>query len=340
MNLHRPGPEGPPEAPLRLLLVGGSGFVGSVVAARLEEAGHDLTVCDDLSTGNAWAIPPGARFIPGDFSEPASLDRVMRGGYDAVLYLAESPPLEAAGAPVAYLRSNLGRLLNLLEAMLANGVRRLVHSSTAAVYGAPGASPVQESTAVRPGDPFGAWNAAVEQAIAFQTAARGLHAVSLRHFSVAGASGELGEWHHPETHLIPVVLRVAAGLCPAVQINGVDYPTPDGTAVRDYVHVDDVARAHLLALGASAEPGHALYNVGTGIGTSVREVISIARSVTGRTIPTVDAPRRPGDPDVLVASAVSVAEGLGWVAQRSIEEAIVDAWSWTRDRIGLRALPT
>jgi UDP-glucose 4-epimerase len=293
MNLHRPGRESPPEARLRLLLVGGSGFVGSVVAARLEEAGHDLTVCDDLSSGNAWAVPPGARFIPG----------------------------------------------NLLEAMLAHGVRRLVHSSTAAVYGAPGASPVSESTAVRPADPFGAWNAAVEQAIAFQTAARGLHAVSLRHFGVAGASGELGEWHHPETHLIPVALEVAAGLRPALRIHGVDYPTPDGTAVRDYVHVEDVARAHLLALDATVEPGHALYNVGTGIGTSVREVISIARSVTGRTIPTVDAPRRPGDPDVLVASAVKAADGLGWVARRSTEEAIVDAWSWTRDRIGLPTLP-
>ena len=323
----------PPTAPLRLLLTGGSGFVGSVVAARLEEAGHDLTLCDDVFAGNTWTVPSGARFLPVDLLQPASLGRVMAGGYDAVVHLSEPPTSEAAAHPVAYLRANLGRMLNLLDAMAAHDVRRLVHSSTAAVYGTPGAGPVPESAPVRPADPYGTWNVVVEQALALQAWARELGAVSLRLFNVAGVSGDLGEWRHPETHLIPLVLQVAAGLRSEVQIYGADFPTPDGTPVRDYVHVEDVARAHLLALDATARPGYAAYNVGTGIGTSVRQVLDITESLTGRRIPAVDASRRPGDPDMLVASTTKARSGLGWVARRSVTDAIADGWAWMQDRL-------
>jgi UDP-glucose 4-epimerase len=236
--------------------------------------------------------------------------------------------------PLGYLRANLTGSLNLLEAMRTHGVRRLVFSSSAAVYGAPFSVPVQESVPLRPTSPAGAWKLAVEQAIGFEATAGGLGAVSLRSFNVAGARGPLGEWHHPETHLIPLLLQVAAGVRPVVRVFGTDYDTRDGTALRDYVHVDDVARAHVLALEATVEPGHLVCNLGSGVGCSVREVIDLALAATGQRIPSVDAPRRLGDPAVLVASTERARRDLGWVATRSTTDAIVDAWEWMRARIG------
>lgn len=319
---------------MRLLVVGGAGYIGSVVAAHLVEAGHELTICDDLSTGNAWAVSPSARFVPAELSDRQSMDRVVADGYDAVLHLAG---LSLAGAsvrdPLRYLRSNLVGSLNLLEAMRAHGVRRLVYSSSAAVYGLAGYAPVEESAPLRPTSPYGAWKVAMEQAVGFEAAARSMGAVGLRCFSVAGARGALGEWHHPETHLVPLVLQVAAGVRPAVHLFGTDYATPDGTAVRDYVHVDDVARAHLLALDATGSPGHAIYNVGAGIGSSVREIVDLARVVTRRPIPVVEGPRRTGDTAWLVASPHRARDELGWTAVRPTVEVVADAWIWMRSRI-------
>lgn len=323
----------PPSTPLRVLLIGGSGFVGSVVAKKLEGEGHDLTLCDDVFVGDAWTVPSGSRFVPADLSEPASLGRVMAAGYDVVLHLSEAPSTETVHDPVAYLRSNLGRALNLLEAMAAHDVRRLVYASTAAVYGTAVSEPVSESAPLAPANPYGTWNTVVEQAIALQAKSKGLGAVVLRQFGVAGASGDIGEWHHPETHLIPLVLQVAAGLRPEVQIDGVDLPTVDGTPVRDYVHVEDVARAHLLALAATESPGYAAYNLGTGHGTSVRQVVELVRSLTGREVRTTSGVPRADAPAVLLASIEKARSGLGWVAQRSVAAAIADEWEWMSARL-------
>jgi UDP-glucose 4-epimerase len=319
-------------------LIGGSGFVGSVVAKRLDAEGHDLTLCDDVFVGNAWTVPSGSRFVPADLSEPASLARVMAAGYDAVLHLSEAPPVEFLLDPVAYLRSNLGRVLNLLEAMAAHDVRRLVYASTAAVYGGAVPEPVVESTPPAPTSPYGTWNAAVEQAIALQAQSGAVRAVVLRQFCVAGASGDIGEWHHPETHLIPLALQAAAGLRPEVQVNGVNLPTPDGTAVRDYVHVEDVASAHLKALAATGTSGYAAYNLGTGVGTSVAQVIDIVRSLTGRAISTSPGAPRPGGPAVLVASTEKARAGLGWLPRRSVVDAIADEWAWMQARLSRTAV--
>jgi UDP-glucose 4-epimerase len=238
---------------------------------------------------------------------------------------------ESVERPVHYFRTNVAGTLNLLDAMRAWDVRRLVFSSTAAVYGDPETVPIAEAAPTRPTNPYGASKLAVDQVIGYQSAAAGLSAVSLRYFNVAGASGAQGELHDPETHLIPSVLRVALGEQPSVSMFGTDYPTPDGTAIRDYLHVDDLARAHLLALDAAVTPGHQIYNLGNGAGFSVREVVDAARLVTGCQIPAVEAPRRPGDPAVLVASSDRIRAELAWVPERpDLEGMISDAWHWMR----------
>jgi UDP-glucose 4-epimerase len=219
--------------------------------------------------------------------------------------------------------------MNLLDAMRAAGVLRLVFSSTAACYGEPEEVPILESAPALPTNPYGASKLAVDTAIGYEAAASGLAAVSLRYFNVAGASGDYGELHDPETHLIPLVLRAAAGLRESVQIYGTDYPTPDGTAVRDYIHVEDLARAHLLALDAAAPGRHRIYNLGNGTGFSVREVVEVARKVTGKPIPAVEVGRRAGDPAVLVASSDLIKAELGWVPEKpDLDTIVADAWSW------------
>ena len=311
-------------------MTGGAGYIGSVVAAQLIDAGHQVTVVDNLSKGHEWAVPPGAEFEPVDLLDEPRLREVVSRGYDGALHFAALSLVgESVAEPVRYFRTNVGGTMNLLDAMQAGGVERLVFSSTAATYGEPKEVPITETAPTLPTNPYGASKLAVDAAIGFQCAARGLGATSLRYFNVAGASGPFGELHDPETHLIPLVLRAAAGLRDSIQIYGTDYPTPDGTAIRDYIHVEDLARAHLLALDVAEAGIHRVYNLGNGTGFSVREVIETARAVTGRPIPAVEGPRRAGDPAVLVASSDRIRAELGWVPEKpGLELMVGDAWEW------------
>ncbi|MEV4434024.1 UDP-glucose 4-epimerase GalE [Streptomyces sp. NPDC049585] len=313
------------------LVTGGAGYVGSVVAAHLLRAGHRVTVLDDLSTGHRDAVPEGADFVRGRVQDAA---RHVDGSYDAVLHFAACSQVgESVADPEKYWRNNTGGTLELLAAMREAGVRRLVFSSTAAVYGEPAAVPLTEDAPTAPTNPYGASKLAVDHMIAGECAAHGLGAVSLRYFNVAGAHGRHGERHAPETHLIPLVLQVALGEREAIDVYGDDYPTPDGTCVRDYIHVADLAEAHLLALAAVRPGEHLVCNLGNGNGFSVREVVETVRKVTGHPVPERPAPRRPGDPAVLVASAARAAEALGWRPRRPELAGIVeDAWEFARRR--------
>ena len=254
---------------------------------------------------------------------------MLAAGFDGVLHFAALALVaESVAHPERYYRGNVVATLNLLDAMRAAGVRRLVFSSTCATYGEPERVPIAEDEPPSPVNAYGNSKLAVDRMLGDEARAHGLGAISLRYFNVAGASGPLGEDHEPETHLIPLVLRAAAGVAPHVSILGTDYPTPDGTAVRDYIHVEDLARAHLLALDATVPGRHAIYNLGAGTGFSVREVIETARAVTGREIPVREQPRRPGDPPRLVAATDLARSELGWTPSRSLEDMIRDAWAW------------
>src|SRR6516164_5851440 len=293
---------------MRLLVTGGAGYIGSVVTARLIAGGHQVAVLDDLSTGHADAVPAGARFVRGDVRQ-AGL--VLADGIDAVLHFAaKSLVAESVAIPSLYWQHNLGGTLALLEAMRVTGTNRIVFSSTAAVYGEPEAVPVAETAPARPTSPYGASKLAVDTALAEHARMHGIGAVSLRYFNVAGAhpgpdGGWLGERHDPETHLIPNVLAIAltdGDQGAHVSIYGDDYPTPDGTCIRDYIHVTDLARAHLLALDACTPGQHRIYNLGSGTGFSNLQVLQACREVTGHEIPARVAARRPGDPAALIAS--------------------------------------
>jgi UDP-glucose 4-epimerase len=320
---------------MRLLVTGGAGYIGSVVAAQLLEAGHQVTVADNLAKGHEWAVAPAAEFVEVDLLDSPRLTEVMARGFDGVLHFAALSLVgESVAEPVRYFRTNVGGTMNLLDAMRGAGVSRLVFSSTAATYGEPDEVPIEETAPTVPTNPYGASKLAVDTAIAFESAASGLGATSLRYFNVAGASGSYGELHDPETHLIPLVLRTAVGLRDSIQIYGTDYPTPDGTAVRDYIHVEDLARAHLLALDAIAAGIHSIYNLGNGTGFSVREVIETARAVTGRPIPAVEVGRRAGDPAVLVASSDRIKAELGWVPEKpGLDLMVADAWDWIQHNL-------
>jgi len=324
---------------MKVLVVGGAGFLGSVVVHQLWQAGHDVTVCDNLCTGNAWAVPAEARFIPSDVADAGSLDLIMRGGYDAVAHLAGLSLASASvREPLGYLRTNVSGSLDLLASMREHGVRRIVFSSSAAVYGDPGPDPVPESAPLAPATPYAFSAAAVEQAMMYETMTSNLAAVTLRLFNVAGACGSLGEWHHPETHLIPSALQVAAGIRDTLPVHGNDYDTPDGTAIRDYVHVGDAARACVLALEATADPGYRVYNIGTGTGHSVRAVLRAARAVSGAPIPTIVDGRRHWEAPALVASTARARQDLGWAPQlRALDPIIADAWMFLHSHLGCRA---
>ncbi|MFJ6212632.1 UDP-glucose 4-epimerase GalE [Streptomyces sp. NPDC092296] len=311
----------------KYLVTGGAGYVGSVVAAHLLAAGHAVTVLDDLSTGFAAGVPAGAAFVRGRVQDAAE---VLDGSYDAVLHFAASSQVgESVADPEKYWRNNVAGSLELVSAMRKAGVPRLVFSSTAATYGEPERVPIEETARTAPTNPYGATKLAVDHLIAGECAAHGLAAVSLRYFNVAGAHGRYGERHDPESHLIPLVLQVALGRRPHIAVYGDDYPTPDGTCVRDYIHVADLAEAHLLALDAARPGEHLVCNLGNGSGFSVREVIEAVRRVTGRQIPAVTAARRPGDPAVLVASAERARSVLGWRPTRTDLDGIVaDAWTF------------
>jgi UDP-glucose 4-epimerase len=323
---------------MRLLVTGGAGYIGSVVAALLADDGHEVVVVDDLSTGHADAVPAAATFRQGTIRGD-DVRAVLAAGIDAVLHFAaKSLVAESVAHPARYWDNNLGGTLALLEAMRVAGTPRIVFSSTAAVYGEPERIPVTETDPVRPTSPYGASKVAVDTALAEHARMHGTAAVSLRYFNVAGAAADAagtwrGERHDPETHLIPTVLATARD-GGTLRLFGDDYPTPDGTCVRDYVHVSDLARAHLLALDA-AEPGsHAVYNLGSGAGYSNREVLDACRDVTGLDIPAEMAPRRPGDPAVLVASSDAITRDLGWHAEHDLRSMVADAWTFTGHMAG------
>jgi UDP-glucose 4-epimerase len=313
----------------KLLVTGGAGYVGGVVAARLLRAGLQVTVLDDLSTGFRAGVPEGADFVEGRIQDAA---KVLDGSYDAVLHFAAYSQVgESVADPAKYWRNNVGGTMDLLDAMRAAGVRTLVFSSTAATYGEPRSVPITEDAPTAPTNPYGASKLAVDHMISGECAAHGLAAVSLRYFNVAGAYAEQGERHDPESHLIPLVLQVAQGRRETIAVFGDDYPTPDGTCVRDYIHVADLAEAHLLALRHAEAGEHLVCNLGNGSGFSVREVIDAARKVTGHPIPETAQPRRAGDPAVLVASAERARERLGWQPVRTdLAEIIRDAWTFAQ----------
>ncbi len=348
--------------PRKYLVTGGAGYVGSVVTAHLLEAGHAVTVLDDLSTGFREAVPEGAEFVEGRIQDAArwlTADGGRGAGFDGVLHFAAHSQVgESVQDPEKYWRNNVGGTIELLGAMRQAGVRRLVFSSTAATYGEPDVSPIPEDAAEAPTNPYGASKLAVDRMIGSHCRAYGLSAVSLRYFNVAGAYGGFGERHDPESHLIPLVLQVAQGRREAVSVFGDDYPTPDGTCVRDYIHVADLAEAHLLAMDAmtvadgeaqttgGAEDAapyrvgtgeHLICNLGNGNGFSVREVVETVRKVTGHDVPETAGPRRDGDPATLVASARRAAERLGWHPSRTdLARIVQDAWDFAR-QLGERA---
>ncbi|MDJ0460486.1 UDP-glucose 4-epimerase GalE [Streptomyces sp. H27-C3] len=313
----------------KFLVTGGAGYVGSVVTAHLLEAGHEVTVLDDLSTGFREGVPAGATFIEGRIQDAA---RRLDASYDGVLHFAAFSQVgESVVDPEKYWTNNVGGTMALLAAMRAAGVRRLVFSSTAATYGEPVSTPITESAPTAPTNPYGATKLAVDHMISGECHAHGLAAVSLRYFNVAGAYGTYGERHAPESHLIPLVLQVAQGRRESIAVYGDDYPTPDGTCVRDYIHVADLAEAHLLALGATEAGEHLICNLGNGNGFSVREVVETVRKVTGHPIPETPSPRRAGDPAILVASADAAHERLGWSPSRADLAGIVaDAWAFAQ----------
>jgi UDP-glucose 4-epimerase len=317
---------------VRVLVTGGAGYIGSVVASQLVEAGHETVVLDDFSKGHRRAVPEGTRLVSGNLLEAGFVRETLSQGFDGVLHFAALSLVgESVEQPERYYRNNVCGTLNLLEAMGEADTGRLVFSSTAAVYGEPEEVPIEETAPTVPTNPYGASKLAVDRLIGAICEARGLAATSLRYFNVAGASGRFGEDHHPETHLIPLVLR-AASEGSTVKIFGTDYETRDGTAVRDYIHVEDLGRAHLLALEAAGPGEHHVYNLGNGAGFSVREVVEAARRVTGKSIDAVEAPRRAGDPPVLVASSERIQADLGWMPEKpDLETMISDAWVWMQE---------
>lgn len=317
---------------MKLLVTGGAGYVGSGCATVLLEQGHDVVILDDLSTGNADAVPAGAEFVEGDVAEKAA-EILGEGGspeFDGVLHFAaQSLVGESVEKPENYWYGNVVKTLDLLEAIRRSGTPRLVFSSTAATYGEPESSPIAEDAPTRPTNPYGASKLAIDHAITSYAVAHGLGATSLRYFNVAGAYAGTGENRIVETHLIPLVLQVALGQRDKISVFGTDWPTPDGTAVRDYIHIKDLADAHLLALQTSQPSTHRIYNLGSGTGFSVREVISACERVTGGPIAALDAPRRAGDPAVLIASSERAIAELGWQPQHTDLDGIVtDAWEF------------
>jgi UDP-glucose 4-epimerase len=329
---------------MRVLVTGGAGYVGSVSVEVLVAAGHEVVVLDDLSKGHRAAVHPGARLVEGSYGSAAGL-RVLHDAMpvDAVLHCAARSLVgESISDPALYYRENVAGGVSLLEGLRESGIRRLVFSSTAAVYGVPRAVPIREDAALDPINPYGETKRTFEGALRWYAAAYGLRSVSLRYFNVAGASERNGEAHDPETHLIPNVIAAAEGRA-EVSVFGTDYPTPDGTCIRDYIHVEDLARAHLLALEATA-PGDArtagpdgaaaavALNLGNGSGFSVREVLAAVEAASGKPVPYRVGPRRAGDPPVLVADAGRAREVLGWEPERpDLGEIVATAWAWRRE---------
>jgi UDP-glucose 4-epimerase len=316
---------------MELLVTGGAGYVGGVVAATLIDAGHHVTVLDDLSTGHADGVPAGARFVQASLADVG--DTLAQRPYDAVLHFAAKSLVgESMSAPDKYWHANVGGTLGLLDAMRAHDVRTIVFSSSAATYGEPESVPIREDAPTRPTNPYGATKLAVDLALTSYAGAYGLAAVSLRYFNVAGAlitgSARHGERHATETHLIPLALQAVAGTRPPLAVFGDDYPTPDGTCIRDYIHVLDLADAHARALDAANPGTHQILNLGLGRGYSVREVLDTVHKVTGQPVPHSVQGRRAGDPAVLIASGDAARDRLGWSPTRTLDQMVADAWTF------------
>jgi UDP-glucose-4-epimerase GalE len=313
------------------LVTGGAGFVGSTTAQRLIEAGHDVVVIDTLELGHRAAVPEGAVLVEGDISDRPLLESTLREhSIEAVLHCAGYSLVgESVQQPQRYFDNNVGRGIAFLDGLLAAGIRRVVFSSSAAVYGVPDQIPIQETDRLAPINPYGATKLAFEHALSSYATAYAWPVVSVRYFNAAGATDQRGEHHRPETHLIPNILG-AVERDESVRINGSDYPTPDGTCVRDYIHVDDLAAAHIAALEltATAEPGHSPCNLGSGSGFSNLDILHAAESVVGHAIRHEMGERRPGDPPALVASNGRARELLGWEPRRSLEDIVGSAWAW------------
>ncbi len=315
---------------MKLLVTGGAGYIGSVCAARLVELGHEVVVVDDLTTGHLDAVPAGCRFVHADLADVA--DPLLAEGFDGVLHFAAKSLVgESMQAPTKYWSGNVLTSLRLLDAIREHGTPRLVFSSTAAVYGEPSQVPIPESAPTQPTNTYGMTKLAIDHAITSYATAHGIAATSLRYFNVAGAHGRYGERHTTETHLIPLVLEVALGHRAAVSIYGDDWPTEDGTCVRDYIHVTDLADAHVLALETADPGGHRIYNLGNGKGFTVRQVIETCRQVTGHPIPAEVTGRRAGDPATLVAAGDRAQAELGWKPERpGLHTIVSDAWEFVR----------
>jgi UDP-glucose 4-epimerase len=313
---------------MRILVVGGAGYIGSVCTELLLDEGHEAAVFDNLSEGHRRALDARAQFIEGDLSDRSGLEATLaRIRPDAVMHFAASALVgESMENPSKYFRNNVANGLNLLDAMVSTGIERLVFSSTCAIFGPPERVPIHEDLPTRPINPYGESKLAFEKVLRWYGQIHGLKFVSLRYFNAAGASAHFGEDHRVETHLIPNVLKVALGEKSEAEVYGTDYDTPDGTCIRDYIHILDLARAHLLALQS---PESEFYNLGTGGGSSVREVIAAAAKVAGKKIKVVEKPRRPGDPPRLIAASDKIKKELGWKPQfQSLETILESAWKW------------
>ena len=313
---------------MKILVVGGAGYIGSICTELLLDEGHEAIVFDNLGEGHRGAVDSRARFIQGDLAEREKIQETLSSTRpDAVMHFAASALVgESMRDPSKYFRNNISNGLNLLDAMVAARVQRIVFSSTCAIFGMPERLPIDETAPARPINPYGESKLAFEKILCWYDQIHGLKFVSLRYFNAAGATGNFGEDHRLETHLVPNVLKVALGQKPHVEIYGTDYETPDGTCIRDYIHIVDLARAHILALGAAKSE---LYNLGTGGGSSVREVIAACRKITGRKVDTVEIPRRAGDPPRLIASSKKIEKELGWRPEfQSLDTIIESAWKW------------
>jgi UDP-glucose 4-epimerase len=313
---------------MKIFVTGGAGYIGSICVEQLIDLGHEVTVFDNLTEGHRKAIDPRARLIVGELGNLTSICEAMASAKpEAVMHFAAHALVgESMTNPSKYFRNNVCGGLNLLDAMVANGVKRFVFSSTCATFGPPERVPIDETLPQKPINPYGESKLIFEKILRWYDEIHGLRFVSLRYFNAAGATGKYGEDHRCETHLIPNVLKVALGQKEQVEIYGTDYPTPDGTCIRDYIHIVDLAQAHTLALGAEAS---AFYNLGTGGGTSVREVVAACEKVTGKKIPVVEKPRRPGDPPKLIAASDKIQRELGWKPKfQDIEKIVESAWSW------------
>ncbi len=329
------------EIDLRVLVTGGAGYIGGTVANALLNEGHEVVIYDNLCHARRDLIPPRAEFIEGDIADRAKLEQIFEARpFDGVMHFAALIEAgESMKHPEVYFRNNTASTLSLLEAMIAKKVNRLVFSSTAAVYGEPESTPIREDAKLKPTNTYGESKLLVEQMLTWINEIHGLRYASLRYFNVAGAvvdaSGARGEAHEPESHLIPLILDVALGRRKDIKIFGQDYATPDGSCVRDYIHVSDLAKAHLLALKTLATREKLIYNLGNGRGFTVREVIDSVRRVTGKPIAVEELPRRLGDPAVLVASSEKITAELGWKPDYpNLDDIVSSAWAWHQERFG------